>query len=162
MEQAHDLIRPWRRATIAVSAVAAVELLLLSVVGIALFGKPLLHHFQSSAASAAIPPRREAAKPAPTKALLPRSEVVVMVLNGNGQAGAAHAAADRVQAKGYLLGNVGNAPRIMPHTIVMFRPGFAGEGRRLAHDLRVRIARPLDGIRPSQLLGAHLVLILGT
>lgn len=162
MEQAHDLIRPWRRATIAVSAVAAVELLLLSIVGIALFGKPLLHHFQSSAASAATPPKREVAKPAPTKPVLPRDEVVVMVLNGNGQAGAAHAAADRVQAKGYLLGNVGNAPRIMPHTVVMFRPGFAGEGRRLAHDLRVRIARPLDGIRPSQLLGAHLVLILGT
>jgi hypothetical protein len=162
MEQAHDLIRPWRRATIAVSAVAAAELLLLSIVGIALFGKPLLHHFQSSAASAATPPKRAAAKPAPTKALLPRSQVVVMVLNGNGQAGAAHAAANRVQAKGYMLGNVGNAPRIMPHTIVMFRPGFAGEGRRLAHDLRVRIARPLDGMRPSQLLGAHLVLILGT
>jgi hypothetical protein len=162
MEQAHDLIRPWRRATIAVSAVAAVELLLLSIVGIALFGKPLLHHFESSAASAATPPKRAAAKPAPSKPMLPRSEVVVMVLNGNGQAGAAHAAADRVQAKGYLLGNVGNAPRIMPHSLVMFRPGFAGEGRRLARDLHVRISRPLDGMRPSQLLGAHLVLILGT
>ena len=162
MEQAHDLIRPWRRATIAVSAVAAVELLLLSIVGIALFGKPLLHHFESSAASAATPPQRAAAKPAPSKPMLPRSEVVVMVLNGNGQAGAAHAAADRVQAKGYLLGNVGNAPRIMPHSLVMFRPGFAGEGRRLARDLHVRISRPLDGMRPSHLLGAHLVLILGT
>jgi hypothetical protein len=162
MEQAHDLIRPWRRATIAVSAVAAVELLLLSIVAIALFGKPVLHHFQSSAASAAAPPKREAAKSSPAKPMLPRSEVVVMVLNGNGQAGAAHAAAARVQSKGYMLGNVGNAPRIMPNTMVMFRPGFAAEGRRLAHDLRVRIARPLDGMRPSQLLGAHLVLILGT
>lgn len=161
MEQTHDLVRPWRRATIAVSAVAAVEMLLLTIVGIALFGKPLLHHFQSSAASAATPPKH-AAKPAPAKAVLPRSEVVVMVLNGNGRAGAAHAAADRVQAKGYLLGNVGNAPTVMPHSVVMFRPGYAGEGRRLAHDLRVRIVRPLDGMRPSQLLGAHLVLILGT
>jgi hypothetical protein len=161
MEQAHDLIRPWRRATIAVSAVAAVELLLLTIVGIALFGKPLLHHFQSSAASAATPPKR-VAKPATAKPVLPRSEVQVMVLNGNGRAGAAHAAADRVQAKGYLLGNVGNAPSIMPHTLVMFRPGYAGEGRRLARDLHVRIVRPLDGMRPAQLLGAHLVLILGT
>jgi hypothetical protein len=162
MEQAHDLIRPWRRATIAVSAVAAVELLLLSIVGIALFGRPLLNHFESSAASAATPPKRAAVKPAPSKPILPRSEVVVMVLNGNGQAGAAHAVADRVQAKGYLLGNVGNAPSIMPHTLVMFRPGYAGEGRRLARDLHVRIVRPLDGMRPAQLLGAHLVLILGT
>lgn len=160
MEQAHDLVRPWRRATIAVSAFAALELMLLTVVAILLFGAPILHHFQSSAASAATPPKRTAT-PTPAKKLLPRDEVSVMVLNGNGTAGAAHAAADRVQAHGYLLGNVGNAPSITPHTIVMFRAGYAAEGRRLARDLRVRIVRPLDGMRTSQLLGAHLVLILG-
>jgi hypothetical protein len=93
--------------------------------------------------------------------MLPRNQVSVMVLNGNGEAGAAHAAADRVQAHGYLLGDVGNAPGITPRTLVMFRPGYAAEGQRLARDLHVRIARPLDGMRPSQLLGAHLVLILG-
>jgi hypothetical protein len=160
MEQAHDLVRPWRRATIAVSAIAAFELMLLAIVGIALFGKPILDHFQSSAASAATPPKRTAAA-APAKTLLPRNQVSVMVLNGNGQAGAAHAAADRVQAKGYLLGNVGNAPSVTPRSLVMFRPGFAGEGRRLARDLHIRVVRPLDGMRTSQLLGAHLVLILG-
>jgi hypothetical protein len=161
MEQAHDLVRPWRRATIAVSAVAAIELLLLTIVGIMLFGMPLLHHFQSSAASAATPPKRTATPAPAKKQLLPRNEVSVMVLNGNGQAGAAHVAADRVQAHGYLLGNVGNAPQITPHTLVMFRPGYAGEARRLGRDLHVRIVRPLDGMRTSQLLGAHLVLILG-
>ena len=85
-----------------------------------------------------------------------------MVLNGNGQAGAAHAAADRVQARGYMLGNVGNAPGITPHSVVMYRPGYEAEGRRLGRDLHVRIVRPLDGMRPVQLLGAHLVLIIGT
>jgi hypothetical protein len=162
MEQAHDLIRPWRRATIAVSAVAALELMLLTVVAITLFGKPVLNHFTASGAAAATAPKR-AAKPAPQqqKTVLPRNEVQVMVLNGNGTAGAAHAAADKVQAHGYLLGDVGNAPSITPHTLVMFRPGYAAEARRLARDLRVRIVRPLDGMRPSQLLGAHLVLILG-
>ena len=161
MEQAHDLIRPWRRATIAVSAIAALELLLLTVVGLLLFGKPLLNHFTASGAAAATPPKRTAAPPAKKKPLLPRNQVSVMVLNGNGTAGAAHAAANRVQAHGYLLGNVGNAPSVTPHTLVMFRQGFAGEGRRLARDLHVRIVRPLDGMRTSQLLGAHLVLILG-
>jgi hypothetical protein len=161
MEQAHDLIRPWRRATIAVSAIAALELILLTVVAILLFGKPMLNHFTASGAAAATPPKHTAAPPAAKKPLLPRNQVAVMVLNGNGTAGAAHAAADRVQAHGYLLGNVGNAPQVTPHTLVMFRPGFAGEGRRLAHDLHVRIVRPLDGMRTSQLLGAHLVLILG-
>lgn len=161
MEQAHDLIRPWRRATIAVSAIAAFELMLLTIVAILLFGKPLLNHFTASGAAAATPPKRTSAPPAQKKALLPRNQVSVMVLNGNGMAGAAHSAADRVQSHGYLLGNVGNAPAITPHTVVMFRPGFAGEGRRLARDLHVRIVRPLDGMRTSQLLGSHLVLILG-
>jgi len=161
MEQAHDLIRPWRRATIAVSAVAAVELMLLAAVAIALLGNPL-GHLRSSVAAAATPPKHRTAPPAAKKDVLPRGEVSVMVLNGNGQAGAAHAAADRVQARGYLLGNVGNATALSPHTLVMFRPGYEAEGRRLARDLRVRIVRPLDGLRPAQLFGAHLVLILGT
>jgi hypothetical protein len=161
MEHAHDLIRPWRRATIAVSAVAALELLALAIIAMVVFGNPLLSHFSDSAASAATPPKHSAAPPATKKPALPRNQISVMVLNGNGQAGAAHAAADRVQAHGYRLGDVGNAPAIMPHSVVMFRPGFAVEGQRLARDLHVRIARPLDGMRTSQLLGAHLVLILG-
>jgi LytR cell envelope-related transcriptional attenuator len=162
MEQAHDLIRPWRRATIAVSAVAAVELIALAVVGIILLGNPLARHFRESAAAAASPPTR-ASVPAPAKKpVLPRSETSVMVLNGNGQAGAAHAAADRVQARGYMLGDVGNAPGITPHSVVMYRPGYEAEGRRLGRDLHVRIVRPLDGMRPVQLLGAHLVLVIGT
>src|SRR5919206_1651940 len=161
MEQAHDLIRPWRRATIAVSAIAALELMLLAGVALALLGNPLAH-FRDSAAAAATPPKHRVAAPAAKTKLLPRSEVSVMVLNGNGQAGAAHATADRVQARGYLLGNVGNAEEISPHTLVMFRPGYAGEGRRLARDLHIRIVRPLDGMRRAQLFGAHLVLILGT
>lgn len=158
MEHAHDLVRPWRRATIAVSAVAAVELVVLAAVGIVLFGNPLATHFRESSASAATPSAQTPAK----KALLPRHETSVIVLNGNGRAGAAAAAADRVQARGYMLGNVGNAPSITPRSLIMFRPGYEAEGRRLAHDLRVRIVRPLDGMRPSQLLGAHLVLIIGT
>jgi hypothetical protein len=161
MEHAHDLIRPWRRATIAVSAVAALELMLLAGVAIALLGNPLAH-FRDSAAAAATPPKRTVAAAPAKKDVLPRNQVSVMVLNGNGQAGAAHTAADRVQARGYLLGNVGNAEALSPHTLVMFRPGFEAEGRRLARDLRIRIVRPLDGMRPGQLFGAHLVLILGT
>lgn len=163
MEHAHDLVRPWRRATIVVSAVAAIELLALAGVGIVLLGNPITRHFRESAAAAASPPKRSATTPAPAKRpSLPRNETSVMVLNGNGRAGAAHAAADRVQARGYLLGNVGNAPAITPRSLVMYRPGFIAEGWRLARDLHIRIVRPLDGMRPAQLLGSHLVLIIGT
>ena len=49
-----------------------------------------------------------------------------------------------------------------PRTIVMYRAGYEAEAARLARDLRVRVVRPLDGLRPAQLMGSHLVLILGT
>ena len=106
-----DLVRPWRRATIAVTAVAAVELIALVGVAVALLGNPLANHLRESAAAAAAPRKRTAlpaAAPA-KKALLDRGDISVMVLNGNGQAGAAHVAADKVGAHGYLVGNVGKA-----------------------------------------------------
>ena len=87
----------------------------------------------------------------------------MLVLNGNGQAGAASAAADRVRGRGYIVGSVGNSAR--PNggrSVVMYRAGYDVEARRLARDLRVRIVSPLDGMSPRQLMGSHLVLLLGT
>jgi hypothetical protein len=93
---------------------------------------------------------------------LPRRKVRVVVLNGNGRQGAAAAAASRVSGRGYKLGVVGNAPRHdYPRSLVMYRPGFEGEGRRLARDLGIPLVSPLDGMRPAQLHGAHAVYILG-
>jgi hypothetical protein len=43
----------------------------------------------------------------------------------------------------------------------MYKPGFAGEARRFARDLRVKHVIPLDGMRPSELGRAHVVFILG-
>ena len=161
MEHIHDIVRPWRRATIAMSAIAAIESVALTAAALVVFGNPLAGHFRESAAAAA--PRKRAASPAPAKkATLERNETSVIVLNGNGRAGAAHAAADRVSARGYLLGNVGNAPGRVVHTVIMYRPGYEAEGARLGRDLHVRLVRPLDGMRPAQLMGAHLVLIIGT
>jgi hypothetical protein len=161
MEHAQDLIRPWRRATIAVTAIAAIELIALAAVAVVLLGNPLAGRLRETAAAARTPGER-AQEPIPSKKeALARNEISVMVLNGNGLAGAAHAAADKVSARGYLVGNVGNAEGTTPRNLVMYRPGYAAEGTRLARDLRVRLVRPLDGMRPSQLMGAHLVLILG-
>jgi hypothetical protein len=160
MEHAQDLIRPWRRATIAVTAVAAIELIALAGIAIVFLGDPLSGRLRETTA-AATPRQRDAQALPPKKEALERSEISVMVLNGNGLAGAAHAAADKVSARGYVVGNVGNASATTPRTLVMYRAGFAAEGARLARDLRVRLVRPLDGMRPAQLMGAHLVLILG-
>jgi hypothetical protein len=88
--------------------------------------------------------------------------VKLVVLNGNGRQGAAADAAGRAERRGYRIALVGNAPRQdYPQTIVMYRRGFEGEGRRLAADLGVKVVGPLDGMRTAQLHGAQAVLILG-
>jgi hypothetical protein len=43
----------------------------------------------------------------------------------------------------------------------MYRPGFAGEAQRLARDTGIRVVTALDGIQPSSLRGAQLIVVLG-
>jgi hypothetical protein len=165
---------PWRTATMLVAGVAAVELVLLVVVGGALLAKSSSTSSRPAAkaktaatvkapakAKASAPTARTKTAPVAT-AELPRRKVEVLVLNGNGRAGAAGAAASRVGRRGYQVTAVANAPRQdYPQSIVLFRRGFEGEGQRLARDLGVKVVGPLDGIRTGQLHGAHVVLILG-
>src|SRR6266516_1033629 len=154
----------WRTATIVVTVIAALEFVALGGAAVALLGNPLAAHFGTGTAKAAPPPAHVArTKPLPTKPTLARSDTVVMVLNGNGQAGAAAAAAAHLRGLGYLIGDVGNATgTAYTHSLVMYRAGFAAEAARLAHDMHIRVVSPLDGMRASQLMGAHLVLILGS
>jgi hypothetical protein len=170
LERVEVAVRPWRLAALALTAVAAVELMLLVVVGGALLAKPesgartaAKRPAATRAASAgAATPARPVAAPV-TAAELPRRKVGVLVLNGNGRQGAAGAAAARVSGRGYRVRGVANAPsHDYARSIVMYRPGFEGEGRRLAADLGIRVVGPLDGMRPRELHGAHTVLILGS
>jgi len=152
----------WRTATIVVTVIAALEFVALAGAGVAIFGNPLASHLGTGTAKAAAPRKHLLSKPLPTKPTLARADTVVMVLNGNGQAGAAAAAARRLRTHGYLIGDVGNATRTdYTRTLVMYRRGYAAEGLRLAHDLHVRIVSPLDGMRANRLMGAHLVLVVG-
>ena len=157
-------VRPWRTATVLIAAVAAIELVLLIVIGGALLAKPDPVGRRAAAIAPAVTAKKhveQAARVAPAE--LPRRKVRVVVLNGNGRQGAAAAAASRVSGRGYRVGTVGNAPRQdYPQSIVMYRRGFEGEGRRLARDLGVKVVGPLDGMRPGQLHGAHAVFILGS
>jgi hypothetical protein len=172
----HDerLIRPWRMAAMVLAALAAVELLLLVVVGGALIAKPskgtatqrpagkaaAVKHARAhkAAAAAKVKVHRSPAPPA----RLARGKVTILVLNGNGRQGAAASAASRVSRHGYRIGGVANAPRSdFTRSLVMYRRGFEGEGRRLARDLGIRIVGPLDGLRASQLHGANAVLVIG-
>ena len=161
-------VRPWRTATLVVAAVAAMELVLLVMIGGALLAKPHAAGHTRSTASAAVATddaKTTAARPANGKvaaAELPRRKVKVVVLNGNGRPGAAAAAASRVSRRGYRIGLVANAPsHDYVTSLVMYRRGFEGEAQRLARDLGVKVVSPLDGVRPGQLHGAQAVLILG-
>lgn len=163
------LVRPWRTAAYVAVAIAAVELLLLLVIGGGKLAGWATHRMQLAARErVAAPIHHKAQTPAvprtqapPAAAKRPRSKTVVLVLNGNGRTGAAATAASRVQGRGYRIGNVTNAPELVPRSIVMYKPGFAGEGRRLGKDLGVKLVTPLDGMRPKELGRAQLVFILG-
>jgi hypothetical protein len=43
----------------------------------------------------------------------------------------------------------------------MYRDGYKREGERLAHDMHVKLVGPLDGLRKTELMGAHIALVLG-
>jgi hypothetical protein len=161
------LVRPWRTAAYAAGAFAAVELLLLLVIGGGNLAGYVTDRVELAARESVVATPAHVT-PATTRKKEPivvakrsRSKTVVMVLNGNGRTGAAASAASRVQGRGYKIGEVTNAPELVPKSIVMYRPGFTGEGRRLARDLGVRLVTPLDGMRAGALHGAHLVFILG-
>lgn len=160
------LIRPWRTATVVASLVAAVELVALVAIGLVVLAKPLANQVAGAAQAKALAPiseRRTTPKPAPLAApKLPRARVSVLVLNGGGVAGAAAAESVKIAGVGYRIAAVGNAPKSdYTRTLVMYRKGFAPEASRLASDLRVKIVGPLDGLRPAQLRGAQVAVVIG-
>lgn len=165
------LIRPWRVATLVASLIAAVELVALLALAFLLLAKPLSHAIAHHAASTALssPPKKtttiahKLVKPPPVGAAkLTRTQTGVLVLNGNGRAGAAHVAAARLHHLGYAIRGAANAPRSnYATTVVMFRPGYAAEGHRLARDIHTSVVGPLDGIAAASLHGAKLVVVLG-
>jgi hypothetical protein len=161
------LVRPWRLAAYIAGGIAAAELLLLLVIGGGALVQTVSQRVQLAARERALAaPHKQAVKrkrePA-AAAKTPRRRTVVMVLNGNGRTGAAASAASRVRSRGYRIGAVGNAPRTdFARNLVMYKPGYVGEGRRLAHDLGVKQVGPLDGIRARELGRAQIVFILGT
>lgn len=160
------LIRPWRNAAFVAATIAAVELLVLLAIGGDALVRTVSHRVEQAATKRVLATpktsKQVTGKPTRVAAKVPRTKVRVMVLNGNGRQGAAAVAASRVHRRGYRIGGVANAPRSdFTRSIVMYKPGFVGEGRRLGRDLSVKTVTPLDGMRVRQLKGAHLVFILG-
>ncbi len=173
----HDLAPPWRTRTLIVTGIAAVELIALVAVGVVLLGKGWFQHARTTAApstaqraahhaaSTASKPSTPAAGPkivTPARPLISRAHTGLLVLNGNGHDGAAGAEARTLHAHGYPVMAVGNAKRKdYAASIVMYRPSYSREARRLARDVGIPVVTPLDGVLPSQLKGAKLMIILG-
>ena len=165
--------QPWRNAAFIAATVATVELAVLLIVGIVVFGKFFAGEVEKAsdpiAVTQAAVEREQAAAPGATgngqpreKPLLDRRKTSVIVLNGNGISGAAASSAESVRARHYIITGTGNAPRTdFSRSVVMYRPGFEGEARRLARDIGIRRVSPLDGIRKRDLQGAHIALIIG-
>ena len=174
---APDLAYRWRTRTMVVSAVAGVELVALIAVGVLVLGKGWFQHARtatatrhSSAATTHHAPATHTTRPTTTvektpaaaKPMLSRARTSVLVLNGNGQNGAAGDEATTLRGHGYAIKAVGNATRNdYAASIVMYRPGLQREAQRLARDAGIPIVSALDGLQPSQLHGAELALIVG-
>jgi LytR cell envelope-related transcriptional attenuator len=163
--------QPWRSAALIAASVATVELCILVVLGIVFFGKFFNGRVEKASdpvavAEAAVARETAEATKSTKQAqepILERRETSVIVLNGNGVAGAAATMAERVHSRRYMIAGTDNAPRSVARSMVMYRPGFDREAKRLAHDVGIGVQRvsPLDGLRPRQLQGAHLALIIG-
>lgn len=148
------------------AAVAAFELVLLLVIALAFIGDAVSGGDSpvkalTTAKSEAPPTAAKSAAPPPA-AKLTRAETSVIVLNGNGRAGAAAETADLIRTRSYLIAGTGDAPRAdFPRTLVMFRPGYRAEAVRLARDFRIKRVTPLDGLGLADLQGAHIAVVLG-
>jgi hypothetical protein len=107
----------------------------------------------------------QAGKPAAARStapLKPRSQTSVLVLNGNGTAGAASDMSTRLLTHGYRSAFATDA-KVMTYarSLVLFRRGWAAEARRLAKDARIRTVAPLDGPIPAADAQYPLVAIIG-
>jgi LytR cell envelope-related transcriptional attenuator len=153
----------WRTATIVASALAAAELVALAAIGATMLAHTVKRNVQQAAVQKVAGPAPAHPSARTERTILARGDTGVLVLNANGIAGAAATAASSLRARGYIVSGVGNADsQGTTRTMVMYRGSFLPEARRLARDVGGAAVTPLDGIKPSELMGAQVALVLGS
>jgi hypothetical protein len=94
--------------------------------------------------------------------LRPRSRISVLVLNGNGISGAAGTEATHLLARGYRHAIPTDAPsHDYARSLVLYRPGWQQEAKRLARDAKIPTVASLDGVVAPAYAHVPLVVILG-
>ena len=115
-------------------------------------------------------------KPAPTPAapvattstIAPKKEpqnVVVLVANGRGVAGAAKANADALRVLNYNLLSPSDYPTVESATSVYFQPGFQADAIAIATSLKIDVARvaPMPATPlPLDVKNSNVIVVLGT
>jgi hypothetical protein len=164
VEYAEPLSRPfpWRAATLVAAALATLELVALIVVGALVLARPIHHSATTKAAAAAVfrtPLTHVHRVKVTPHALRPRTHVSVLILNGNGVHGAAAREAAKLRGFGYRISDSRNAQRHdYARSMVMYLPGYAREGHRIARDAGIRLVSPVDGLKPTR---SQIVIVLG-
>ena len=151
MEHAQPLDRafPWRTIALAASVLA-----LGAGSVVALVNRP--------AGTRLEPGSRRVQKGPALPPLRSRSRISVLVLNGNGLSGAAGTAATAILARGYRHAIPGDAPQLdYARSLVLFRPGWQREAKRLARDVKIPAVATLDGRVAPEYAHVPLIVILG-
>jgi LCP family protein required for cell wall assembly len=84
-------------------------------------------------------------RPAVSRFLAGSNTVSVEVLNGAGVAGLASRTADRLTQRGFLIANIGDAPRTQPQTTILAKPGSHTAAEQVATALGIPTNRVADG-----------------
>ena len=151
MEHAQPLARafPWRTVALTASVLALGAGSVVALVDRPGATRPAARPGHVGKAPALPPPRA-------------RSRISVLVLNGNGVSGAAGTAATAILARGYRHAIPGDAPQLdYARSLVLFRPGWQREAKRLARDVKIPAVATLDGAVAPEYARVPLIVILG-
>ena len=151
MEHAQPLDRafPWRTIALVASVLALGAGSVAALVNRPAATRPQARSGHVGKAPALPPPR-------------PRSRISVLVLNGNGVSGAAGTTATAILARGYGHAIPGDAPQLdYARSLVLFRPSWQREAKRLARDVKIPAVATLDGRVAPEYAHVPLIVILG-